>query len=125
MEVVVRALSRIQHHLRLEQIVQVGLLELELDRPLLDPLDVEQVVQQFGEPAGLRSDHFEVPPHLLRRQLAVEHQRREAEHARERRPELVRDVADELALRLFALEQAYGFALRDRRASARVTPPSS
>ena len=100
-----RALSRIQHHMRLEQIVQVGLLELQLDRPLLDPLDVEQVVQQLGEPTGLRADHLEVPPHLLGWQLAVEHQRREAEHARERRPELVRDVADELALRLFALEQ--------------------
>src|SRR5207247_1696650 len=37
--------------------------------------------------------------------LAVEHQRREAEDARERSSELVRHVADQLALRLFALDE--------------------
>src|SRR5205823_14321116 len=43
LELVVRALRRVEHDLCCEQIVQIGLLELQLDRPLLDPLDVEQI----------------------------------------------------------------------------------
>ena len=70
---------------------------------MLDPLDVEEVLEQRGEPARLRVDDSEVVPADGRVELALQQQRGEAEHARERRPQLVRDDADQLRLHPLAL----------------------
>src|SRR2546421_4655474 len=72
---------------------------------LLEALDVEEVVDERAEPAGLRLDDAEVLAALLVRHVALKENRREAEHAREWCPELVRDHADELRLRALALAQ--------------------
>ena len=81
------------------------LLAAELERLLLDALQVEQVVEERGQPARLGPDDLEIAPRLLRREVPLEHQRGEAEHAGERRPQLVRHVADELALHPLALDE--------------------
>ena len=70
---------------------------------MLDPLDVEEVLEQGGEPPGLRVDDSEVMPADRRVELALQQQRGEAEHARERCAELVRDDADQLGLHPLAL----------------------
>ena len=72
---------------------------------ILDPLHVEKVLEQRGESARLRVDDAEVVAAGRRVEVALEQERREAEHARERRPQLVRDDVDELRLRLLALAQ--------------------
>src|SRR5207253_5667696 len=69
---------------------------------LLEALDVEEVVDERPEPAGLRLDDAEVLAALLFRHIPLEENRCEAEHARERCPELVSDDADELRLRALA-----------------------
>ena len=78
---------------------------VQVDALVLDPLDVEEVLEQRGQPACLRVDDAEVVPPRRRVELALEQERREPEHARERRPQLVRDDADELGLPALALAQ--------------------
>src|SRR6266480_2254544 len=102
----VLALRGVQRDLSREQIVEIDRIESELERSLLDPLHVEQVVEELCQPPRLGANDFEVTTRLLRRKVTVEHQRGETEHAGEWRPELVRDVADQLALCLLALDQS-------------------
>jgi len=76
---------------------------IKLERILLDALQVEQIVEEGRQPARLCSNDLEVALRLLGGDFPVEHERREPEHARERCPQLVRDVAHQLALDLLAL----------------------
>ena len=105
MERVRLALRRVQRDLSSEQVVEIDGVELELERSLLDPLQVEQVVQQLGEPACLGANHLQIAPHLFGGHVPIDHERREAQDARERRAQLVGDVADQLRLRPLALDE--------------------
>src|SRR6266496_3505131 len=77
----------------------------QIERFLLDALEVEQVVQEGRQAACFRADHLQVTLRLLWWEISVEHERGETEHAGERCAQLVRDVAHELALDLLAFEQ--------------------
>src|SRR5207247_4075846 len=70
-----------------------------------DSLEVEQVVEERREPVGLAADELEVATPVGRVEIALEDEVGEAEDARERRPQLVRDAAHELALHPLALAQ--------------------
>ena len=72
---------------------------------MLDPLDVEEVLEQRGEPTRLSVDDPEVVPADRRVEFTLQEKGSEAEHARERRPKLVGDDADELRLHPLALAQ--------------------
>src|SRR5262245_17261590 len=96
------ALRGVERHLRREQLVEVELLDVQLERLRLDALEVEKIVEERRQTPRLRPDHLEIARHLVRRKITLEHQRREAQDARERRPELVRHTADQLALDLLA-----------------------
>ena len=72
---------------------------------MLDPLDVEEVFEQRGEPTRLSVDDPEVVPTDRRIEFALQQEGGEAEHARERCPKLVGDDADELRLHPLALAQ--------------------
>ena len=100
------ALRGVEHHLRLEQRDEIDDVVTQLQRLLLDALKVEQVVQERSEPARFRADHLEVTARLFGWHVPFEHERREAEHAREWRAQLVRDVADELTFHALALDRA-------------------
>ena len=105
-QLVYLALRRVQRHLDPEQLVQVEVLGAKLEHAELVPLEVEQVVQQRRESTGFGADHLEVAPAFVRVDVPLQHQVGEAEHARERRSQLVRDVADELRLQTLALDEA-------------------
>ena len=72
---------------------------------MLDPLDVEEVLEQRSEPTRLSVDDPEVVPADRWVELALQEEGGEAEHACERRPQLVGDDADELRLHSLALAQ--------------------
>ena len=104
-EAVLRALRRVQLRLLVQQRRQVDPLGRQVDALVLDPLHLEEVLEQRGQPARLRVDDPEVVTPRRCVELALQQERREPEHARERRPQLVRDDADELRLPALALAQ--------------------
>ena len=71
--------------------------------------------RECRQPPRLRANDLEVALRLLGGDFSVEHERREAEHAGERCPQLVRDVAHQLALDLlaFAKRAVSLFEIRD------------
>ena len=77
----------------------------ELEPAVLDPLHVEEVLEQRSETAALGVDDPEVVPARLEVEVPLEEERREAEDAGERRPQLVRDDRDQLGLEPLALAQ--------------------
>ena len=93
-----RRLHRERPGLLAEQLADVDELLLQLEPAVLDPLHVEEVVDQRGEPPGLVLDDAEVLGPLLGAERPLPHHVREPEDARERRPELVRGVGDEAPL---------------------------
>ena len=62
--------------------------------------EIEQVVDEIGEPAAARHDHFEIPALLVAKRSgrSVEHRLADADDAAERRAQLVRRVCQELVL---------------------------
>ena len=66
---------------------------------------VEEVAGERGKPPGLSVDDLEIAPLLVRREVPLEQQRGETEHRGERRAQLVRDHADQVALVTLALAQ--------------------
>ena len=105
LEAVPGALPRVELPLIVHQRGHVDELLRQLEPPRLDLLHVEEVLEQRGEPARLGVDDPEVVPSRVDVELTLEQQRREADHAGERRPQLVRDDADQLALQALALAQ--------------------
>ena len=103
LELVLGTLRRVQLRLLVEQRGEVDLLRGEVDALVLDPLDVEEVLQQRREAPRLRVDDAEVVATGRRVELPLQQERGEAEHARERRPELVGDDVDKLGLHSLAL----------------------
>ena len=86
------------------------------NRAAFEQLHVEEVAGERRQPPRLGVDDLEVTALLVGRKVALEQQRREAEHRRQRRPELVRDHADQIALVLLALAQL--LVLREHLAAA-------
>ena len=76
------------------------------------------------EPAGLRVDDAEVVAPRLGVELARQQELREAEHARERRPELVRDRVHEVRLQALALPELRVLILELAVGRARGARPS-
>ena len=70
---------------------------------MLDPLDVQEVFQQRREASRLHVDDAEVVATGRRVELPLQQERGEAEHARQRRPELVRDDVHKFGLHSLAL----------------------
>ena len=85
-EQVLRALAREELRLFAHDGTDVDQLFRDRELALLEPLDVEEVVDEGAEAAGLRLDDVEVLAPLLVRHLPLEKHRGEPEHARERRP---------------------------------------
>src|SRR5215203_5453011 len=83
-ELVLRALLAVELRLLAEQGDHVHQLLRALEAALLDAAHVEEVVDQFGEPAGLGIDDPEVVAPRLRVEVARQEELCEAEHARER-----------------------------------------
>ena len=100
-----RALSRVELSLIVHQRGHVDELLGQVEPSGLDLLDVEEVLEQRGQPPRLRVDDAEVVTPGVDVELALEQERGEADHARERRAQLVRDDADQLALEALALAQ--------------------
>src|SRR5205085_4924335 len=73
-------------------------LERELEAALLDALQIEELVDQVGEPSRLGMDQPQVVLLRLRLELAQREELGKAEHAGQGGPELVRDRGDELGL---------------------------
>ena len=94
----VRGLRGEDLDLVLEQRCQLERLEREREAPGLDLLHVEEVVDQRRQPLRLAVDRLQVAPARVVVEVVVHQQLREAEHARERRAQLVRDGGDELGL---------------------------
>ena len=111
------ALSRVQDHLRSEESVEVDGFVTELQSLLFDALEIEEIVQKRREPVCFRPDHLQVAPPFVGREIPVEHERGEPEHARQRSPQLVRDVAHQFALHLLALRQGLISLLQVREGS--------
>ena len=97
-----RSLHRERPRLLTQQLSDVHELLLQLEPTVLDPLQVEEVVDQSPEPASLLLDDPEILRPLLVGERPLSHHVREPEDARERRAELVRDHAHELRLELIA-----------------------
>ena len=89
--------------LLVRQLDQVDGRAVEPHRAAFEQLHVEEVACERRQPTRLRVDDLEIAALLVRRKVALEQQRREAEHRRERRAELVGDHADQVALVLLAL----------------------
>jgi hypothetical protein len=100
-----RALRGIQRHLDVEEVVQIELRQAELEHPQLLSLQVEQIVEQRRQSRALGADDPEIATPVLRRDIALQHQIGEAENARQRRPQLMGDIADEIRLQPLALDQ--------------------
>jgi hypothetical protein len=100
-----RALLRVQLRLLVEEPREVDLLLRQLDPGLLHALHVEEVLEQRGEAARLRIDDAEIVPPRRGIELALQEEGGEAEHARERGAQLVRDDVDELGLHALALAE--------------------
>ena len=73
-------------------------LEREREAPGLDLLHVEEVVDERRQALRLAVDRLQVAPARVLVEVVVHQQLREAEHARERCAQLVRDGGDELGL---------------------------
>ena len=104
-ELVLGALRAVEHRLFSEQQPHVDELLGALESPLLDAADIEKVVDQLREPAGLRVDDPEVMPPRLGVEISRQEEFCEPEHPRERRPQLMRDGVDEIRLQALALAQ--------------------
>src|SRR3954469_12464473 len=88
-ELMLRALLAVQHRLLAEQCDHVHELLRPLEAALLDPPDVEEVVDQLGEAASLCVDDSQVMAPRLGVEVPREQKLREAEDSGERRPQLV------------------------------------
>src|SRR5712691_5154598 len=97
-ELVHGALGRVQLYLAGEDFRQVERLERQREVPLLDALQVEEVVDQRGQTATLAVDDLEVPLPRLLVDVVTKEQLRESQHPRQRRTQLVRHRRDELGL---------------------------
>ena len=95
---VVRRLRREELDLVLEQLAELERLEREREAPGLDLLQVEEVVDERRQPLRLAVDRLQVALARVLVEVLVHEQLGEAEHARERRAQLVRDGRDELGL---------------------------
>ena len=105
LEPVLRALRGVELRLLVEEHRQVDAFRRQVDALVLDPLDVEKVLEQRGQPARLCVDDAEVVPARIGLEVALEQERGESEHTRERRAQLVRDDVDELRLHPLALAE--------------------
>ncbi len=97
---------------------EIGRDELVALPARFDPRQVEDVVDQLGEPAALGLDVLAVDADLLRR-LGLAQPQQLAEHPDrgERRAQLVRDVGDEVALHLRETHRPRGGAQREEHAA--------
>ena len=125
LEPVLGALRRVQLRLLVQQRGEIDLLRGEVDTFVLDSLHVQEVLQQRRQAPCLRVDDAEVVAAGRRVEVPLQQQRGEAEHARERRPELVGDDADELGLHPLALAQLLVLRLQLLAALLAAAPPSS
>src|SRR5438105_9466660 len=82
---------------------EVERLERDREAALLDSLQVEEVVDEGGQPPSLAVDRAQVSLLALLVEIALGQELGEPEHARERRPQLVRDRRYELRLRTLGL----------------------
>ena len=80
--------------------MKVGRPAAQLDRFVTQFGEIEQVVDEIGEPAAARHDHFEVSPLLVgkRSGRSVEHRLADADDAVQRRAQLVRRVCQKFVL---------------------------
>ena len=97
------ALSGERLDLLFERLRQVERLEREREAPFLDPLEVEEVVDQARQPSRLAVDRLEVAAARLRVELPMDEQLGEAEDACERRAQLMRDSREKLGLHALGL----------------------
>ena len=93
-----RGLRREELDLVLEQLAELERLEREREAPGLDLLHVEEVVDQGRQALRLAVDRLQVAASGVVVEVVMHEQLGEAEHARERRAQLVRDGGDELGL---------------------------
>src|SRR5262249_39268571 len=104
-EQVLGALAREEVGLLADDGAHVDEVPRDRELPLLEALHVEEVVDERSEAPGLCLDDPQILAALLVGHVPLEQDGREAEHARERGPQLVRDHADELGLGTLALPQ--------------------
>ena len=117
-----------QHRLLADDLFEQDGLEREPEAPLLDQLDVEEVVDQVTQPLSLAVNRLDVRLPGLRVALVRGEQFPEAEDSREGRTELVRDSGDEIGFQLlrFALggDVAQGEDPAEHRAAVIVDRPA-
>ena len=76
-----------------------------LESPLFDAAYVEKVVDQVGEPPGLRVDDAQIVPARLGVEVPRQEELRESEHTREGCPQLMRNRIHEVRLQALALAE--------------------
>ena len=84
LEPVTRGLRREDVHLVLQEIIQVERFEREREAPGLQPLQIEEVVDQPGQALGLADDRLEVATGRVLVEVMVQQELREAEDGRQR-----------------------------------------
>ena len=99
------------------QRADVEQLAAKRELPLFDQARVEEVADEARQPGRLRVDDLQVAHPVGLGDVPFEQQPGEAEDARERRPDLVRDHADQLGLVPLGLLEALG--ARDELVAAR------
>jgi hypothetical protein len=94
-------------------------LECERETPGVDLFEVEEVVDQRGETLRFPVNGVEVAPARILVELTLEEELDEAEHARKRRSQLVRDGRNELGLALRRLAHCAAITFRHPQATGR------
>ena len=84
LEPVTRGLRREEVHLLLQELVQVERFEREREAPRLQPLQIEEVVDQPGQALGLADDRLEVATGRVLVEVVMQQELREAEDGRQR-----------------------------------------
>src|SRR5262245_38497843 len=98
------------------QLGEIGLAEVILLASRLDAGEIENIVDQGGQPLALLADDAIVPRNLLPRLNASELERlRVQPNQRERRPELVRDIGNEVGLQAGDLDLPADAAVRQHQ----------
>ena len=87
--------------------MQIGRAAVQLDLLMAQLREVEEIVDQIGEPPAARDDHSEVAPLLVAQRSGrpVEHRLADADDAVQRRAQLVRGVGQELVLQRVGPQQ--------------------